>query len=402
MKGEIERGEIVGAVTLVMRKGKIVHLGLHGLADRENNKPMRADTIFRLTSNSKIISSAGAMIAWEEGHFMLEDPVYKWIPELKKENLTVIEMNPDNPTKYRIVPAKNEITVLDSFTMKAGLPYPGFSFRIPWDSPAWLPWYMKPDLGHYFTVTDMTLEKYFKHASKLPLMNQPGEEFNYGPDLHVVARICEVVSGKTFHEYLTEKLLKPLGMKDTGFYLPKEKGPRFAALYEMTKDGLVRIPEGEVTSRLGTNYRTDWPYAHGPTKYHAPGENLNSTPLDYARLLQMLLNKGELHGVRVLGRKTVEFMTSDHTGEMCCPQVLGIVCQGLHFGLGLGVAAETSKTHLPASPGSYFWGGYFGHQWWVDPKEELIGIIMSQRVPQLLTPYYLWKFDDLVYQAIVD
>jgi CubicO group peptidase (beta-lactamase class C family) len=392
----------VGAVTVVVRRGKIVHLGTHGFADREKNIPMRPDTIFRLTSNSKVFAALAAMIAWEEGHFQLEDPVSKWIPELKKENLKVIEIDPTDPNKFKLVPAVREISVLDSFTMKTGLPYPGFALKIPWNSPAWKDWYGNPELGYYFMLSDMTLEKYMQVASKLPLINQPGGDFNYGPSLHVVARICEVVSKKSFHDYMTEKLLKPLGLNDTGFYLPKEKGPRFAALYEMTPKGLERIPEGIVTDRLGTKYQADWPYAYGPTKYQAPGENLNSTPLDYVRLLQMLLNKGQLDGVRILGRKTVELMTSDQTGQMCCPQVLGMMGQDLRFGLGVGVFGNMSSHHTPVSPGSFFWGGYFSHHWWVDPKEELVGLIMSQRVPQLMTPYYLYKFDDLVYQAIVD
>ena len=399
LKKEIEKGELVGAVTVVLRRGKIVHLEAHGLADRENNIPMRTDTIFRLTSNSKVISAVGALVAYEEGHYQLEDPVSKWIPELAKANLKVVELDPNDPKKYKAVPAKREITVLDSFTMKTGLPYPGYSIKIPIDSEAWLPWFSKPELGYYFTATDMTLEKYMKIASTLPLINQPGEEFNYGPDLHIVARIVEIISGKTFHDYLTEKVLKPLGMNDTGFYLPKEKGPRFAALYEMTPKGLDRIGEGTPSDRLGTKYQADWPYALGKYPYHAPGENLNSTALDYIRILQMLLNGGELDGVRILGRKTVELMTSDHIGPLaCCAQIFG---PGQRFGLGVGVFGETYQHHMAVSPGSYHWGGYFSHTWWVDPKEELIGLLMSQRVPQT-TDYYLTMFDNLVYQAIID
>ena len=197
MEDQIAKGELVGAVTVVLRHGKIAHIGTHGFADREKKVPMRADTIFRLASASKIISAVGAMIAWEEGYFQLQDLASKWIPELKKENLSVLELNPTDPMKFKTVPAKNEITVLDSLTMTSGLPYPGFLSKIPKDSPAWAAWYAKPELGYYSVNSDMTLEKYFQIASKLPLINQPGEEFNYGPDLHIVARIIEVVSGKT-------------------------------------------------------------------------------------------------------------------------------------------------------------------------------------------------------------
>ena len=372
---KIEEGEIVGGVTMVARRGRIVHVGLHGMADRENNIPMTSKTIFRLASNSKLIASIGALVALDEGKFSLGDPVSQWIPALKRENLRVMVPGDEDPTRYEIVPAVREMTILDSLTMRTGLSYYLLAEKIPPESPLWLMWQAVPEYFSFYRQNEMTLEKALKIAAGLPLLNQPGGDFNYGSDLHVVARVCEVIYNQTFDEYLKDKVLNPLGMKDTRFYYPRSDAARAAALYEMTPVGLKRMEDGEINRNFSVDIQPDWLFTQDSGSYFPPGEGLGSTPEDYMRLLLMLQNGGEYRGKRILESSTIDAMRKDYTAGACCPHpALPPHPEGAknHWGLGSAVVAEGNEEAMkPLSKGSYFWYGWFGNYWWVDPSEEL-------------------------------
>ncbi|HVS13408.1 MAG TPA: serine hydrolase domain-containing protein [Thermoanaerobaculia bacterium] len=378
MQGYVDRDELAGLVVLVARRGKVVHLESFGQRDAAAGAPMTSDTIFRIASMTKPIASVALMMLWEEGRFQLRDPVAKFLPEFADPVIAV----PPDPLEYhgqptRTVAARNPITIQHLLTHTAGL---ANNYRGP-TRDAYVE--MRRELPAGATVADMV-----KELAKVPLDFEPGTAWEYGPGTDVVGLLVEVLSGQRLDQFLEEKIFRPLGMTDTHFYLPPEKLPRFAALYRPDENGRIALAEApDASSR----------YLRTPQTYFSGAGGLVSTAADYFRFHQMMLNGGELDGVRILGRKTVELMTANHTGD------LGIWLRGPGYGFGLGysVVLDQGASGMPASEGAYSWGGAFCTSFWVDPEEDLIGILMTQ-----IRPYTHLNvredFATLTYQALVD
>ncbi len=357
----IAAGDLAGAVTLIARHGKIVHLGVHGMADREAGRPMKEDTIFRIASMTKPITSVAAMMLYEEGKFLLSDPVAKYLPEFA--HMTVLP--PGAPPGSTPVPAKRPITIRHLLTHTAGFTY-------HWN-PRIGPLYNAYGIPHGLGPTPYTLAEAMKLLAKIPLVNHPGEQWEYGLSIDVLGRLVEVASGMSLDEFFRRRIFEPLGMKDTYFYLPPEKTARLAAVYGKNKDGkLVRVEDEDVRAGEASG-STDYPYA-GPKKYFSGGGGLCATALDYARFAQMILNKGRLGDARLLSPKTVEFMTMDH---------LGHIVKNPPLAFGLGFAIDTSErgfTEL-TSEGTHGWGGFWYTEFFISPETDMIGVFMAQLYP---------------------
>jgi CubicO group peptidase (beta-lactamase class C family) len=371
---EMEQGRISGAVTLVARGDRVVFFEATGMGDREHRDPMRKDSIFRIRSMTKPIVSLAVLMLYERGEFLLDDPVTRFLPEL--ENLRVVAPTTTDdtpPEELETVPAERDITILDLLTHRAGLTY-GFINQGPVGE-----LYRRAKLEEWKESS----EELVRRLAELPLVRQPGLVHEYSIATDVLGRMVEVVSGQRLDVFLRESIFEPLGMKDTYFYLPPEKANRLVTLY--------RSEEGKTLQPLETADVS--PFVVGPRVFFSGAGGLVSTASDYYRFLRLLLNEGELDGVRLVGTKTVELMTQDHVH-----QEIGIH-PGYGFGLGVAVRQATGGVVL-GSEGEYTWGGIDNTVFWVDPKEHLISIFMTN-----VTPYDLdqrWYFKTAVYQAIVE
>jgi CubicO group peptidase (beta-lactamase class C family) len=380
MQRYVDKGLVPGVVMLVARRGRVVYFDAVGYRDVEAKAPMTTDTIFRIASMTKPIASVALMTLYEEGHFLLSDPIAKFLPEFA--NMKVAQAAPPAETggaPYKLVPAKNPITIKHILTHTAGFPntYRGIT-REEYDK-------TYPRKNPNETIADAV-----KRLASMPLNFNPGEAWEYGPATDVVGRLVEVISGMTLDEYLRKKIFEPLKMPDTYFYLPASKLNRFAANYQPDeKNGnkikLVEAPTAE--SR----------WVKEPHNYFSGAGGLVSTAADYFRFQQMMLNGGELDGVRILGRKTVELMTTNHIGDL----PIWLTGPGYGFGLGYSVVKDIGVTGQAGSAGTFGWGGAFCTYFQVDPKEELIGVVMTQ-----VRPYnhinIRQEFMALANQAIVD
>ena len=378
MRGYVERGEIAGVVSLVARRGKVVHFSTVGDRDAEARAPMAPDTIFRIASMTKPIASVALMLLYEEGKFQLRDAIDKWLPAFR--NMTVAmpaTYRELGKGKYKSVAASGPITVQHVLTHTAGLPnrYRGITQS---DFEAIAPQRTPGD----------TLSAFVERLGMLPLNFHPGDAWEYGRATDVVARLVEVISGQSFDEFLRDRIFVPLDMVDTHFYLPKNKLDRFAALYR--PDGISGLALTEAPT-------ADSVFVREPHSYFSGAGGLVSTARDYFRFQQMMLNGGALEGVRILGRKTVELMTVNHIGQ----RDVWLVGPGHGFGLGYAVVQDPGAVAMPYSVGSYFWWGAYNTTFWVDPTEELVGVLLTQ-----LRPYtHLNIRQDLAtlsYQAIID
>ncbi len=378
MQAYIDREEVAGAVTLVARRGKVVNFSAQGQRDVESGRAMTHDTIFRMASMTKPIASVALMMLYEEGHFQLRDPISKWLPEFAEMQVAIPAPEQERLTgRYKLVPAARPITVQHVLTHTAGLAntYRGLTQT---DFQAMAGARKLDD-----TVGDMV-----KQLAKLPLNFHPGDRWEYGRATDVVGRLVEVMSGKTLDAFFRERIFGPLDMPDTHFYLPQSKLDRFAALYGPDDDGRIVLTEAPTA---------DSRFVREPHVYFSGAGGLVSTARDYFRFQQMMLNGGQLDGARILSRKTVELMTANHTGDFG----IWLAGPGYGFGLGYAIVTDLGPSATPRSEGSYYWGGAFGTIFWVDPSEELIGIMLTQ-----MRPYtHLRIRDDLAtmtYQAIVD
>ncbi|HFB98181.1 MAG TPA: class A beta-lactamase-related serine hydrolase [Bryobacterales bacterium] len=377
----ISQGDLAGAVTLIARHGKIVHLGVYGMADREAGRPMKEDTIFRIASMTKPITSVAVMMLYEEGRFLLSDPISKYLPEFA--HMTVLP--PGAPRGSTPIPAKRPITIRHLLTHTAGFTY-------HWN-PRIGPLYNAYGIPHGLGPTPYTLAEAMKLLAKIPLVNHPGEQWEYGLSIDVLGRLVEVTSGMSLDEFFRQRIFEPLGMKDTYFYLPEEKVARLAAVYGKNEDGkLVRVKDENVRAGEASG-STDYPYA-GPKKYFSGGGGLCSTALDYARFAQMILNKGRLGRARLLGPKTVELMTMDHLGHI-------VKDPPLAFGLGFAIdTTERGFTEL-TSEGTHGWGGFWYTEFFISPETDMIGVFMAQVYPSNgLTVKQ--KLKVLAHQAIIE
>jgi CubicO group peptidase (beta-lactamase class C family) len=378
MKQYVDDGRIAGVVTLVARGGRVAHLEAVGLADREANLPMRTDTIFRIASMSKAVTSVAVMMLVEEGRLSLSDPVSRYIPGFKKTTVLVPPPAGAVPgTPVSAVPAKREINLRDLLTHTAGISY-GWGAAEPQYKAANV-------LGWYFADKAEPVSAAIDRLAGLPFEAQPGEKYVYGFGTDILGVVVEKASGLTLDQFFRTRIFEPLGMKDTHFYLPPEKKGRLAAVYAAKEGGaLERAPDA------GTGQGA---YVDGPRQAFSGGAGLLSTASDYARFMQALLAGGTLDGVRILSPKTVELMTSNHVGSLENEGRTG-------FGLGFEVVEHLGRAGRYGSVGEFGWGGAYYTSYWADPQEQLVALFMAQLLPSGGLDLQ-GKFRTLVYQSIV-
>lgn len=352
----IRENRIPGAVALVARRGVIVHLKAYGLADTTTGRPMQTDTIFRIASQTKAITSTAVMMLWEEGRFQLDDPIAQWIPEF--QDARVLTAYDEATGAVTSEPAKRPITIRHLLTHTAGLGYGAID-----SDPRFKKIYARAGVTDLFTTEKVTIAESVRKLASLPLHHHPGEKFTYSEGLDVLGRLIEIVSGKPFDVFLRERLFEPLGMRDTAFYLPEDKAGRLVAVQRLEGGKWERYPV--------TFYDPDYPIK-GAKTFFSGGAGLCSTAHDYAQFLQMYLNGGELNGVRFLSRTTIDTIMADQTRGIWGGDEK-------HHGLAFAVVAPggVAKGGL-GSTGTFEWGGYFNTQYFADPEEGTIGLLFKQ------------------------
>ena len=375
----VNDNQVPGIVALVARKGKIVYYKSFGKSDNKSGRNLKRDDIFRIASQTKAITSTAVMMLWEEGKFRLDDPISKFIPEF--ENAQLFDTLFENDTTYLTTPAKTEITIRNLLTHTSGLGYGAIDsdkrFGII---------YSKAGITDLFTTKNIKIGESIKKLAKLPLHHEPGEKFTYCEGLDVLGYLVEIVSGMPLDEFFRTRIFNPLGMNDTWFYLPESKRNRLVSVQKNEDGKWIKYPI--------TFYDPDYPIK-GAKQFFSGGAGLSSTAKDYAIFLQMYLNGGELNGIRLLSRTTIQFMMSNQTGDL-------LKGSGGYYGLAFGVVNQTGQgMGGRGSVGTFQWGGYFNTQYFADPQEKIIGIIMKQ-TQETTTDNKAWKFQQLVGQAIDD
>jgi len=372
----VNEKKIPGAVALIVRNGKIVYHQSFGFSDMESKTALKKNDIFRIASMSKAITSLAVMMLFEEGKFLLDDPVSRYIPEFKNPKV-LVRLNWSDTT-WTTTPAKSEITIRQLLTHTSGIDYASIG------SQEFNAIYAKAGVPSGIGNDRDQLATKIKILATLPLKHHPGEQYTYGLNTDVLGYLVEVLSGQTFDEFLRTRIFTPLGMNDTYFYLPKEKHTRLVRLYE-TKNNTLNVMKSKAYDGVDPEY----PTLAGT--YYSGGAGLSSTVEDYAKFLQLFLNKGEYNGVRLLSRKTVELMLTNQIQPPLTQQ----------FGLGFGLETDKNDQQSVLSLGSFSWGGAFNTHYWADPKEKLIGILFTNMYasPQ-------WSIGDrykvMVYQSIND
>ena len=374
----IAKDQVPGIVALVARDGKIVYNKAFGSANTQG-KQLETNTIFRIASQTKAITSTAAMILWERGKFQLDDPIAKYIPEFKDAQV-LDSLLPDG--SYASHKADKPITIRHLLTHTSGLGYGAID-----SDPRFKKLYADAGIIDGFTTKAVTLAENEPELAKLPLHHNPGERFTYSEGIDVIGYLVEMLSGQPLDQFFRKEILDPLGMNDTWFYLPQEK-----------QDRLITIQSYEngkwVTAEGNDFFEPDYPI-QGAKTFFSGGAGLSSTALDYAKFLQMYLNGGELNGNRVLSPTTVAFILSNQIGDIWANQGAG---HGLAFKLvGQGASAKGGQ----GSVGTFEWGGYFNTQYFADPKERLIGIIMKQTMGAN-TDQTAWKFRNITFSSITD
>jgi CubicO group peptidase (beta-lactamase class C family) len=374
----VDEGKLAGAVVRIQQDGKLVFSQAVGWRDKEARDPMREDSIFRIASQTKALTSVAVMMLMEEGKLLLDDPVGKHLPEWK--NTTVAVARPDGG--YDTVPAKRPITIGDLLTHTAGISYGS--------GPAEKAWKDAGLAGWYFADRSAPMATFVARMASLPMAAQPGEKFLYGYNTDVLGVVVEKVSGKSLQAFFDERLIQPLGMKDTSFYLPREKADRLAVVYEGEQGTLKRAADASGWKSGG--HFGQGHYFKGPRVAYSGGAGLLSTAADYSRFLEMLRRGGELDGRRYLSRKTVALMVSNHLGAIDYNP-------GMGFGLGLSIREDLGTAGQPGSEGEFGWGGAYHSQYWVDPEEGLTVSYMTQLLPAGDLDDH-GKLRALIYQAI--
>ena len=370
----IDSGWIAGAVGFISRDGRVAYNKAFGVSDIEAKTPMHTDDIFRIASQTKAITSLAVMMLFEEGKFLLDDPISKYIPEFAKPN--VLDKFNEKDTTYTTIPAKREITIRDLLTHTSGIDYAGIG------SAPMRAIYAKAGIPTGFVSEKIILGDKMRKLGSMPLVHQPGEKFTYGLNVDVLGYLVEILSGETLDHYFRIHIFEPLGMSDTYFYLPPSKFNRLVKVVTEDKNHhLINVTDAFV----------NYPLAEGT--YYSGGAGLSSTVKDYAAFLQMMLNKGEYNGTRLLARRTVELMTTNQIGD--------INLGPDKFGLGFEITTAKGQLTLGVTEGSFSWGGYFATDYWADPKEKLVGLIFLQQSPFNHSEINQ-KFKALVYQALAD
>ena len=376
----VEQSQVPGIVTLIARDGKIVHWKSFGMADNKESKNLKRDDIFRIASQSKAITSTAVMMLWEEAKFQLDDPISKYIPEFK--NPQVLKSFQYSDTTWTTIPAKSEITIRQLLTHTSGIGY-----GVVDNDERMKMIYQKADVTDLFTTQNITIGESVKKLAKLPLHHNPGENFVYSEGLDVLGYFIEIVSGMPFDEFLRTHIFDPLGMNDTRFYLPSEKADRLVTVQHKAEGKWEKYPV--------TFYDTDYP-VKGAKSFFSGGAGLSSTARDYAIFLQMYLNGGEYNGVRILSRKTVDVILSNQIGNIWGENPDSV------FGLAFSVETKLGENKGgKGSEGTFGWGGYFNTDYFADPKENIIGIIMKQ-TQNAKQDETAWKFRQLVFQCLDD
>ena len=372
----VSKKQIPGAVVFIARNGKVVLYKAYGYSDVEKQTVLKKDDIFRIASQSKAITSLAVMMLFEEGKFLLDEPISKYIPEFKNQKV-LVNLNWSD-SSYTTTPAKSEITIRQLLTHTSGIDYAGIG------SQEFKAVYAKAKIPSGIGNDNMVLADKMKALGGMPLKHQPGEAYTYGLNCDVLGYLVEVVSGMSFDQFLHARIFQPLGMNDTYFYLPKDKHLRLVGLHQTKNSALMRMKQ---TAFDGVN--PDYPTLEG--KYYSGGAGLSSTVEDYAKFLQLFLNKGEYNGVRLLSRKTVELMLTNQVQAPLTTQ----------FGLGFGLETDKNDYQSISSLGSFSWGGAFSTTYWADPKEKLVGLVYMNLYS---SPSFSIgeKFKVLTYQAIID
>jgi CubicO group peptidase (beta-lactamase class C family) len=375
--GFVKDNKLAGSTILIARKGKVGYFKSFGFRDVATKSTMKNDAIFRIASQSKAIVSVGAMILQEEGKLLIQEPVSKYLPEFKETKVA----QPKEGGGYEVVKAKRQITVRDLLTHTSGFSY-GYGL-------ASQEWNKAGIQGWYFADRDEPIGETIKRIAALPADAQPGTEWVYGYSTDILGAVIEKASGMPLDQFLKTRIFDPLGMNDTHFYLPKNKVDRLATVYS-PKEGkpLEAAPTTGTMDSQGA-------YVNGPRKSFSGGAGLLSTAKDYYLFLQMMANKGELNGTRILAPNTVDLMTINHLSD----EIKFRPGQG--FGLGFSVVMDKGQRGQPGSVGEYGWGGAYGSTYWVDPKEELVVVYFTQVRPSSIANDQA-MLRALIYQALMN
>jgi len=382
IKRYIDAGKMNGATALIARNGKIVYYRGFGYDDKENKKPMKRDAIFRIASQTKAITSVAVMILFEEGKFLLDDPLSKYIHSFK--NPQVLDKFNEADSTYTTVPAKREVTIRDLLNHTSGIGYAQIGSK---ESNAI---YAKNNIRSFYGQGSKSLAEDMQKLGTLPLMHNPGEKFTYGLNTDVLGYLVEVVSEMSLDDFFKKKIFGPLGMKDTYFYIPPEKQNRLATTYYPDSTGkLQKLPDEYYDNG---QIKINFPKTNG--SYFSGGAGLSSTVYDYAIFLQMLLNGGEYDGKRILSRHTIKMMITNQLGDISSDEKNT-------FGLGFSIVSNEDSGKEPVSVGTYSWGGIYSTDYWADPEEKIVGLIFKQfwNDPAQETNQ---KFKVMTYAALID
>jgi len=377
-KEAVDDSQIPGVVALVARHGKIVYYKAFGIADNESGRVLKRDDIFRIASQTKAVTSTAVMMLWEEGKFRLDDPISKYIPEFK--DAQVLDTLYKNGT-YGTIPATKPITIRHLITHTSGIGYGVIDGdeRIK-------KIYNEAGITDLFTTENISIEESVEKLAKLPLHHNPGEKFTYSEGLDVLGYFIETVSEMPLDEFFRTRIFNPLGMDDTWFYLPESKQNRLVSIQKKENGNWINYPT--------TFYDPNYPIK-GAKRFFSGGAGLSSTAKDYATFLQMYLNNGELNGVRILSRTTIQFMMGNQIEDLWGDS-------GAYYGLAFGILDQKGQDMGGrGSSGTFEWGGYFNTQYFADPKEGIIGILMKQ-TQGTDSDNTGWKFRQLVGQAVDD
>jgi CubicO group peptidase (beta-lactamase class C family) len=381
----IDAGKLAGTLTLVARRGRVAYFEPLGYLETERRRPVTRDAVFRIYSMTKPITSVGLMMLYEQGRFQLDDPVHRFIPSWGDLRVFVGGNHP----VWKTAPVERPMTIRDLLTHTSGLTY-GFMERTNVDAA-----YRKLGVADR-TRPGYTLRDMAETLATLPLEFSPGTRWNYSVSTDVVGHLIELISGQPLDGYLREHILGPLDMRDTGFVIENEQRPRFAANYERQADGTLKLIDEPERSQFRE------------TSFFSGGGGLVSTAPDYFRFTAMLRNRGELDGVRLLGRKTVELMTTNHLPggqELTQLAQAGMFTEtayaGVGFGLGFSVMQSPARAHILGTGGEYAWGGAASTAFWIDPAEDLIVIFMTQLMPSSSYPLRR-EMRVLTYAALID
>ncbi|MBC7744576.1 MAG: beta-lactamase family protein [Flavobacterium sp.] len=380
LNNAIKEKQIPGAVALIARNGKIVYYKAFGMADNESKRILKRDDIFRIASQTKAITSTAIMMLWEEGKFQLDDPISKYIPEFK--NAHILDSLNEKDSTYTSKPTDKPITIRHLLTHTSGIGYGVIDGDAKFKKI-----YKKAGIVDLYTTEPVTIEQNIKKLAKLPLHHKPGEKFTYSEGLDVLGYLVEIVSGKPLDQFFKERIFTPLGMDDTWFYLPESKFARLVSVQTKIDDKWIKFP-------VQSFYDPDYPIK-GAKKFFSGGAGLSSTAKDYASFLQMYLNNGELNGVRLLSRTTVRIIMANQIGNLWGDS-------GAYYGLAFGVLDQKGQDlGGRGSLGTFNWGGYFNTDYFADPKEKIIGILLKQ-TQEISNDETNWKFKQLVGQAVND